>query len=123
MIELFSDTKTKPSEAMRRAMANAEVGDERAGEDPTVNALIDRCVAVLGKEAAVYLPSGTMCNEIALAVHCKPGDEVICDSTSHIIGFEGGGPAALAGVMLNPVAGGRGAFIGRPPSREKHTAP
>ena len=110
MIELFSDTKTKPSEAMRQAMANAEVGDERAGEDPSVNALIDRCVALLGKEAAVYLPSGTMCNEIALAVHCKPGDEVICDSTSHIIGFEGGGPAALAGVMLNPVAGVRGIY-------------
>jgi threonine aldolase len=110
MIELFSDTKTKPSEAMRQAMANAEVGDERAGEDPSVNALIDRCVALLGKEAAVYLPSGTMCNEIALAVHCKPGDEVICDATSHIIGFEGGGPAALAGVMLTPVAGVRGIY-------------
>ncbi|HEX3896752.1 MAG TPA: GntG family PLP-dependent aldolase [Rudaea sp.] len=110
MIELFSDTKTKPSEAMRRVMANAEVGDERAGEDPSVNALINRCIALLGKQAAVYLPSGTMCNEIALAVHCKPGDEVICDATSHIIGFEGGGPAALAGVMLNPVAGVRGIY-------------
>jgi threonine aldolase len=110
MIELFSDTKTKPSPAMRQVMANAEVGDERAGEDPSVNALIDRCIALLGKEAALYLPSGTMCNEIALAVHCKPGEEVICDATSHIIGFEGGGPAALAGVMLNPVAGVRGIF-------------
>lgn len=110
MIELFSDTKTKPSAAMRQAMANADVGDERAGEDPTVNALIERCVALLGKEAALYLPSGTMCNEIALAVHCKPGDEVICDATSHIIGFEGGGPAALAGVMLNPIAGVRGLY-------------
>jgi len=110
MIDLFSDTKTKPSDAMRRVMANAEVGDERAGEDPSVNALIDRCVALLGKEAAVYLPSGTMCNEIALAVHCRPGEEVICDATSHIIGFEGGGPAALAGVMLNPVAGVRGIY-------------
>jgi threonine aldolase len=110
MIELFSDTKTKPSPAMRQVMANAEVGDERAGEDPSVNTLIDRCIALLGKEAALYLPSGTMCNEIALAVHCKPGEEVICDATSHIIGFEGGGPAALAGVMLNPVAGVRGIF-------------
>ena len=110
MIELFSDTKTKPSEAMRRAMATAEVGDERAGEDPSVNALIERCMALLGKEAAVYLPSGTMCNEIALAVHCRPGEEVICDATSHIIGFEGGGPAALAGVMLNPVSGVRGIY-------------
>ena len=110
MIELFSDTKTKPSAAMRQVMANAEVGDERAGEDPSVNALIDRCATLLGKEAAIYLPSGTMCNEIALAVHCKPGEEVICDATSHIIGFEGGGPAALAGVMLNAVAGVRGIF-------------
>ncbi len=110
MIELFSDTKTKPSAAMRQAMANAEVGDERAYEDPSVNALIERCADLLGKEAAAYLPSGTMCNEIALAVHCRPGDEVICDATSHIIGFEGGGPAALAGVMLNPVSGSRGIF-------------
>jgi threonine aldolase len=65
---------------------------------------------LLGKQAALYLPSGTMCNEIALAVHCKPGDEVICDATAHLIGFEGGGPAALAGVMLNPIAGARGIF-------------
>ena len=110
MIELFSDTKTKPTAAMRQAMANAEVGDERANEDPSVNRLVERCAALLGKEAALYLPSGTMCNEIALAVHCKPGDEVICDATSHIIGFEGGGPAALAGVMLNPISGTRGIF-------------
>ncbi|MGA9334167.1 MAG: GntG family PLP-dependent aldolase [Rudaea sp.] len=110
MIDLFSDTKTRPTPAMRQVMATAEVGDERAGEDPCVNRLVERCSALLGKQAAVYLPSGTMCNEIALAVHCKPGDEVVCDVTSHIIGFEGGGPAALAGVMLNPVAGTRGIF-------------
>jgi threonine aldolase len=110
MIDLFSDTKTRPTAAMRQVMAHAEVGDERANEDPSVNRLVERCAALLGKQAALYLPSGTMCNEIALAVHCKPGDEVICDATSHIIGFEGGGPAALAGVMLNPVAGTRGIF-------------
>ena len=110
MIDLFSDTKTKPTAAMRRVMADAEVGDERAGEDPSVNRLVERCAALLGKAAALYLPSGTMCNEIALAVHCRPGDEVICDATSHIIGFEGGGPAALAGVMLNPIAGARGIY-------------
>jgi threonine aldolase len=110
MIDLFSDTKTKPTPAMRQVMANAEVGDERANEDPSVNRLIERCAALLGKQAALFLPSGTMCNEIALAVHCKPGDEVICDATSHIIGFEGGGPAALAGVMLNPIAGARGIY-------------
>src|SRR6478672_631918 len=110
MIDLFSDTKTRPTAAMRQVMANAEVGDERAGEDPSVNRLVERCAALLGKPAALYLPSGTMCNEIALAVHCKAGDEVLCDATSHIIGFEGGGPAALAGVMLNPIAGARGIF-------------
>jgi threonine aldolase len=110
MIDLFSDTKTRPTAAMRQVMANAEVGDERANEDPSVNRLVERCAALLGKQAALYLPSGTMCNEIALAVHCKPGDEVICDATAHLIGFEGGGPAALAGVMLNPIAGARGIF-------------
>jgi threonine aldolase len=110
MIELFSDTKTRPTPAMRKVMAEAEVGDERANEDPSVNRLVERCAALLDKEAALYLPSGTMCNEIALAVHCRPGDEVLCDATSHVIGFEGGGPAALAGVMLNPIAGTRGIF-------------
>jgi len=110
MIDLFSDTKTRPTAAMRQVMANAEVGDERAGEDPSVNRLVERCAALLGKPAALFLPSGTMCNEIALAVHCRPGDEVLCDATSHIIGFEGGGPGAIAGVMLNTIAGTRGIF-------------
>jgi len=112
LIDLASDTKTRPTQAMRAAMAAAEVGDERANEDPTVNRLVARCVALLGKEDAVFLPSGTMANEIALAVHCRPGEEVICDATSHIIGFEGGGPAALAGVMIQPLAGRRGIFTG-----------
>jgi threonine aldolase len=110
MIDLSSDTKTRPTPAMRQIMANAEVGDERVNEDPSVNRLVERCAKLLGKEAALFLPSGTMCNEIALAVHCKPGDEVICDATSHIISFEGGGPAALAGVMLNAVIGARGIY-------------
>jgi len=110
MIDLFSDTKTRPTAAMRQVMAQAEVGDERANEDPSVNRLVERCAALLGKPAALFLPSGTMCNEIALAVHCRPGDEVICDATSHIISAEGGGPAALAGVMLNPITSARGVF-------------
>ncbi len=110
LIDLASDTKTRPTAAMRAAMAAAEVGDERADEDPTVNRLVARCAALLGKPAAVFLPSGTMANEIALAVHCRPGDAVICDATSHIIGFEGGGPAALAGVMIQPLHGQRGLF-------------
>jgi threonine aldolase len=110
LIDFASDTKTRPTGAMRAAMAAAEVGDERANEDPGVNRLVARCAAMLGKEAAVFLPSGTMANEIALAVHCRPGEEVLCDATSHIIGFEGGGPAALAGVMIQPLAGKRGIF-------------
>jgi threonine aldolase len=110
LIDLASDTKTKPTAAMRAAMAAADVGDERANEDPTVNRLVERCAALLGKEAGVFLPSGTMANEIALSVHCRPGEEVVCDATSHIIGFEGGGPAALAGVMIQPLDGRRGIF-------------
>jgi threonine aldolase len=110
LIDFASDTKTRPTAGMRAAMAAADVGDERANEDPTVNRLVARCAALLGKEAAVFLPSGTMANEIALAVHCRPGEEVVCDATSHIIGFEGGGPAALAGVMIQPLAGKRGIF-------------
>jgi threonine aldolase len=114
LIDLASDTKTRPTEGMRAAMAAAEVGDERAHEDPTVNRLNARCAARLGKEDAVFLPSGTMANEIALAVHCRPGEEVLCDTTSHIIGFEGGGPAALAGVMIQTLAGHRGIFGAEP---------
>ena len=110
MIDFASDTKTRPTPGMRAAMAAAEVGDERANEDPTVNRLNARCAQLLGKEDAVFLPSGTMANEIALAVHCRAGEEVICDATSHIIGFEGGGPAALAGVMIQPLNGRRGIF-------------
>jgi threonine aldolase len=110
LIDLASDTKTRPTAAMRAAIAAAEVGDERAHEDPSVNRLVERCARLLGKEAAVFLPSGTMANEIALAVHCRPGDEVLCDATSHIIGFEGGGPAALAGVMIRTLDGARGIF-------------
>ena len=87
-VDFFSDTKTRPTAAMRAAMANADVGDERADEDPSVNRLVARCAELLGKPAALYLPSGTMCNEIALAVHCRPGDEVLCDRTSHLIGFD-----------------------------------
>lgn len=110
LIDMFSDTKSRPSEGMRRFMMSAEVGDEQKGEDPTVSALCERVADMLGKEAALFLPSGTMCNEIALAVHCRPGEEVICERSSHIIHFEAGGPAALAGVMLRAVEGKNGAF-------------
>ena len=109
-IDLYSDTQTRPSGAMRRAMAEAPVGDEQRGEDPTVNRLCLMVAELLGKEAAMFLPSGTMCNEIAILVHCRPGDEIIADRTAHIINAEGGGPAAFAGAMLRPLDGARGIF-------------
>lgn len=110
MIDLYSDTQTRPSAAMRQAMAAAEVGDEQRGEDPTVNALNERVAELLGKEAAVFLPSGTMCNEIALLVHCRPGDEIYCDRTAHIVNYEAGGPSALAGAVMTPLDGTRGVY-------------
>ena len=97
VIDLFSDTLTRPTPEMRRFMCEAEVGDEQKGEDPTVNRLQEMVAELLGKEAAVYLPSGTMCNEIALKVHTRPGDEVLADRTSHLIHFEGGGPGLSPG--------------------------
>ncbi len=109
-INLYSDTQTKPTHAMRQAMANAEVGDEQRGEDPTVNALCDRVAATLGQEAAVFLPSGTMANEISLWVHCRPGNEILADKTAHITNFEGGGPSALAGAMVTGLDGDKGRF-------------
>ncbi len=110
MYDFYSDTKTKPSRAMREAVLDAEVGDEQKGEDPTTLALCERVADLLGKEAAVFLPSGSMCNEIAIAIHCQPGDEVLCDKTSHILNFEGGGPAALSGVVLTTLDGDHGRF-------------
>lgn len=112
-LDFFSDTKTKPTPGMRAAMMAAEVGDEQKNEDPTVTRLCERVAEMLGQEEAVLLPSGTMCNQIALAVHCRPGDEVICDQSSHIVNSEGGGPAALAGVMLRGLNGQRGIFSAR----------
>lgn len=109
-IDLYSDTKTKPTPGMRKAMAEAEVGDEQKFEDPTVNRLRDRICALLGKEDAVFLPSGTMANQIAIRVHCRPGEAVICEAASHIVSSEAGGPAAHAGVMMRPLAGIDGIF-------------
>ena len=109
-VNLYSDTQTRPSAAMKAAMMAAEVGDEQHGDDPTVHALCDRMAALLGKEAAVFLPSGTMCNEIAILVHCRRGDEVIAHETAHIVAAEGGAPGALAGVSVLGLAGPRGQF-------------
>ena len=112
MINLYSDTQTLPTPAMREAMARAPVGDEQRMEDPSVNRLCEMVAELLGKEAAVFLPSGTMCNELAIRVHCAPGDEVIADRTAHIVHFEGGAPAALSGVMIASLDGERGVYTG-----------
>jgi threonine aldolase len=110
LINIYSDTQSTPTPAMRQAMAEAAVGDEQAGLDPTVDALCERTAALLGKERAVFLPSGTMCNAIAILVHCRAGDEIIAHESAHIINFEGGGPAALAGCLVRPLTGARGQF-------------
>jgi threonine aldolase len=107
---LFSDTVTRPTAAMRRAMAEAEVGDEQQREDPTVNLLQDMVADLLGKEAAVFLPSGTMCNQVAFAVHCRPGDEILLQEQAHPLLFEVGGASALIGALLRPL-GGPGALF------------
>lgn len=110
-VDLRSDTKTRPTPAMRRAIAEAEVGDEQAGEDPTTNALEERVAALLGKEAAVFVPSGTMCNAIGFRLHVRPGgDEVILDRNSHPVRFEAGGPAAMSGALLHPLDTAAGIF-------------
>jgi threonine aldolase len=109
-VDLYSDTVTRPTAGMRRFMCDAPVGDEQKGEDPTVNQLQEMVAELLGKEAAVFLPSGTMCNEIAMRVHCRPGDEMLAHRTAHPIHFETGGPAALAGVNVRALDGGRGQF-------------
>jgi threonine aldolase len=95
---------------MRKAMANAEVGDEQKAEDPTTSALQECVAALLGKEAAVFLPSGTMCNQIALLVHCRPGDEIIAADVAHIFTSEAGGASALAGAQTWPLPARRGIF-------------
>ena len=103
-IDLRSDTVTRPTAAMRAAMAAAEVGDDVYGEDPTVKALERKTAEYLGKEAALFVPSGTMANQIAVGVHAGPGDELVCDETSHVYVWEGGGLARLSGVTARTVA-------------------
>ena len=110
MIDLRSDTVTKPSEAMRATIAAAQVGDDVLGDDPTVIALERRTADLLGKEAALYMPSGTMTNQVAIRTHTQPGDEMFCEATSHVYLYEGGGPAANSGVTVNLLPGCRGIF-------------
>jgi threonine aldolase len=107
-IDLRSDTVTRPTPAMRRAMAEAEVGDDIYGEDPTVKALERRTAELLGQEAALFVPSGTMANQMAVGVHAQPGDELICDPTAHVYVWEAGGVARHWGVTTRTVEGDRG---------------
>ncbi|MEK6578287.1 MAG: low-specificity L-threonine aldolase [Bdellovibrionota bacterium] len=108
MIDLRSDTVTKPTPEMRKAMAQAEVGDDVYNEDTTVHRLQEKAAALLGKEAALFVPSGTMANQISIRLHARPGDEIIVDENSHVFLFEGGAAAALSGVQTQCLSGNRG---------------
>src|ERR1043166_170389 len=110
MIDLYSDTMTKPSTPMRRAMAAAEVGDEQKREDPTTNRLQQMVAEMLGKEAAVFMPSGAMCNEVAIKTHTQSGDAILCDRLAHIARSEFGAAAVLSGVQIEAIDGERGRF-------------
>ena len=109
-VNLFSDTQTRPTRAMKAAMMEAETGDEQMGLDPSVNALCDRMAALTGKQAAVFLPTGTMCNQIALLVHCARGESILAHRTAHILTSEGGGTAAQAGAQIIGLDGEGGQF-------------
>jgi threonine aldolase len=110
IIDLRSDTVTRPTAGMRKAMAEAEVGDDVLGDDPTVIRLQERIAEIMGKPAACFVPSGTMANQASIRAHTEPGDEVIAHSDSHIINYETGAPAALSGVMIRTMSGDRGLF-------------
>jgi threonine aldolase len=110
LIDLRSDTITKPTPAMREAMAQAEVGDDVFGEDPTVRELEAETAGLLGKEEALFTVSGTMANQLALRSHTEPGDEIFVEAQAHIYFYEGGGPAALSGVTCRLLQGQRGVF-------------
>src|SRR5437764_1051301 len=108
MIDLRSDTVTKPTPGMLAAMTAAAVGDDVFGEDPTVNELERRTADLFGMEAGLFVPSGTMSNQVAVRAHCQPQDEVLLETTSHIYQWEAGGPAALSGVTCRPIDAPRG---------------
>jgi threonine aldolase len=111
MVNLYSDTQTRPTPEMREAIAGAVVGDEQRRDDPTTIALEERVATLLGHEAAVFLPSGTMCNEIAIRLHIRPGgDEILLGHDTHPLRFEGGAPAALSGAVMTVVDGAGGMF-------------
>lgn len=110
LIDLRSDTVTQPCAAMRQAMCDAEVGDDVLGHDPTVKKLEEATAKILGKEAAIYLPSGSMSNQVAIRTLTEPGDELILEANSHCYFYEGGAPAALSGVTCKLLPGQRGIF-------------
>ncbi len=124
VVDLRSDTVTRPTAAMRRAMAEAEVGDDVYGEDPTVRALEERVAALLGKEAALFVPSGTMANQLAIRTHTEPGDAIVADARAHVLLYERAAPTAIAGVLPRTIESPRGIFgpeavracIPRPPA-------
>ena len=107
-IDFRSDTVTKPTPTMRQAMVEAEVGDDVYGEDPSVNALEGKVASILGKEAAIFVPSGTMANQLSFKAHTQPGDEVIIEIASHSFNYEAGAGGALSGVQFCPLKGVRG---------------
>ena len=108
MIDLRSDTATRPTAGMRAAIAEAAVGDEQRREDPSVNELEARSAALLGQEEAVFLPTATMANQIALRLHTEPGDELVGEENCHVFISELGGPAAFAGLVTRPLVGDNG---------------
>jgi threonine aldolase len=110
-VNLFSDTQTRPTEGMRRAIAEAEVGDEQRFADPTTTRLQERVAELLGQEAALFLPSGTMCNQIAIRLHTRPGgDELIAAANSHPVNYEAGGPAMFGSAMVRTIDAPTGVF-------------
>ncbi|MGK2929244.1 MAG: threonine aldolase family protein [Acidimicrobiales bacterium] len=109
-INLFSDTQTRPTPAMREAMAAAEVGDEQRKADPTVNRLQDRMAELVGKERALFFPTGTMCNLVAIAAHTRPGDSIILEHSGHVLRSETSGAAAVSGCVIETIRGERGTF-------------
>jgi threonine aldolase len=112
-IDLRSDTVTRPTEAMRQAMARAEVGDDWFGDDPTVNRLQDRAAELTGRDAALYLPTGTMCTQIALHALVRSGHLVVCEASAHVCGMELGAAAVLSGITFRPIAGTKGVLTGK----------
>src|SRR5918997_2123118 len=107
LIDLRSDTVTRPTPEMRRAMADADVGDDVFGDDPTVNGLQEFAAEILGKEAGLFVPTGSMGNQVALGALSRPGDEIVCDRGAHFLHYEGGALAATLGLVARPLEGER----------------